>query len=206
MKTLFFSLIVLVSGYYLLSQTDSGQSLLGNWLPSQQIEQSTEALLDKVDSRLQDFATSQSAQQNKKIQALEQQIAGLTARLSEQQTKNVTEQHVAKPTLIAKEKKPQQPENLVQQKPLNDALNLPRNMTDIQGQTAAVTADAATGAHSNGAAFLEDGSIDLDKLDMTNIEAKTLIDRRLIRQKQAALQDIAARMEQVSLQVSSGHY
>jgi hypothetical protein len=206
MKTLFFSLIVIVSGYYLLSQTDSGKSLLGNWLPSQQIEQSTDALLDKVDSRLQDFANNQAAQQNQKIQALEQKIAGLTARLSEQQTKNVTEQQVATPTLIAKEKKTQQPEKLIQQKPVNDALNLPRNMSDIQGQTAAVTAGAATGAHRLSEDYREEGSIDLDKLDMTNIEAKTLTDRRLIRQKQAALQDIAARMEQVSLQVSSGHY
>jgi hypothetical protein len=206
MKTLFFSLIVVVSGYYLLSQTDSGQSLLGNWLPSQQIEQSTDALLDKVDSRLQDFANSQSAQQNQKIQALEQQIAGLTARLSEHQTKNIVEQQVAKPTLVAKEKKTQQPEKLIQQKPVNDALNLPRNMSDIQGQTAAVTVGAATGAHRLSEDYREEGSIDLDKLDMTNIEAKTLTDRRLIRQKQAALQDIAARMEQVSLQVSSGHY
>jgi hypothetical protein len=206
MKTLFFSLIVVVSGYYLLSQTDSGQSLLGNWLPSQQIEQSTDALLDKVDSRLQDFANNQAAQQNQKIQALEQKIAGLSARLSEHQTKNIVEQQVAKPTLVAKEKKTQQPEKLIQQKPVNDALNLPRNMSDIQGQTAAVTVGAATGAHRLSEDYREEGSIDLDKLDMTNIEAKTLTDRTLIRQKQAALQDIAARMEQVSLQVSSGHY
>jgi hypothetical protein len=206
MKTLFFSLIVIVSGYYLLSQTDSGKSLLGNWLPSQQIEQSTDALLDKVDSRLQDFANNQAAQQNQKIQALEQHIAGLTARLSEHQTKNIVDQQVATPTLIAKEKKTQQPEKLIQQKPVNDALNLPRNMSDIQGQTAAVTVGAATGAHRLSEDYREEGSIDLDKLDMTNIEAKTLTDRRLIRQKQAALQDIAARMEQVSLQVSSGHY
>jgi hypothetical protein len=185
MKTLFFSLIVVISGYYLLSQTDSGNALLNNMLPSQQIEQTTDELLDKVDNRLQDFANRQSAEQNLKIQLLEQQIKDLSALLANQQAMQQTVQQVApQKTQKAAETKEFKTAELSYQRVENHELNLPPDLSAIKGQTASYAANTVINTQSTDA----------------------VANKTLQRQKQASLQDIAARMEQVSLQISNGNF
>ena len=191
MKTLFFSLIVLLSGYYLLSQTDSGQTLLTNFMPSQQIEQTTDELLNKVDSRLQDFTNSQAAEQNTKIEQLQQQVEALSTLLANQQAmlqrKDLelaqhTKTKVDKLTTATTDS----PEEA--NKTDNDQLQLPPDLSQIKGQTASYTPNPTSNS-----------TIDFQRAD-------TLANKSLQRQKQAYLQDIAARMEQVSLQISNGNY
>ena len=191
MKTLFFSLIVLLSGYYLLSQTDSGQTLLTNFMPSQQIEQTTDELLNKVDSRLQDFTNSQAAEQNTKIEQLQQQVEALSTLLANQQAmlqrKDLelaqhTKTKVDKLTTATTDS----PEEA--NKTDNDQLQLPPDLSQIKGQTASYTANPTSNS-----------TIDFQR-------AAPLANKSLQRQKQAYLQDIASRMEQVSLQISNGNY
>ena len=185
MKTLFFSLIVVISGYYLLSQTDSGNALLSKVMPSQQIEQTTDELLNKVDSRLQDFANSQSAEQNLKIQRLEQQINELTTLLANQkamqQRQEVTQQ--SKPNVEQLNTQTTAAPNETKSTD-NDKLQLPPDLSLIKGQTATSNTD----------------------VKMNEQRFDTTASKTLQRQKQASLQDIAARMEQVSLQISKGNY
>tara|TARA_R110000868_G_scaffold309097_3_gene570488 strand:+ start:289 stop:822 length:534 start_codon:yes stop_codon:yes gene_type:complete len=177
MKTLFFSLIVVISSYYLLSQTDSGNALLSKVMPSQQIEQTTDELLNKVDKHLQDFANKQSVEQNLKIQQLEQQINDLSLLLANQQA---VQQKAQKPALTTEVK----PTELSSQVSKNDSLSLPPDLSTIKGQTASYVANTVINTQSTDA-----------------VASKTLQ-----RQKQASLQDIAARMEQVSLHISNGNY
>jgi len=185
MKTLFFSLIVVVSGYYLLSQTDSGNALLSKFMPSQQIAQTTDELLDKVDNRLQEFANRQSAEQNLKIQQLEQQIQDLNTLLANQQAMQQTvQQALQQKTQKAAETKESKTAELSSQRVENDELNLPPDLSAIKGQTASYAANTVINTQSPDA-----------------VASKTLQ-----RQKQASLQDIAARMEQVSLQISKGNF
>ncbi|KXI28222.1 hypothetical protein [Paraglaciecola hydrolytica] len=185
MRTLFFSLIVVISGYYLLNQTDSGNALLSKVMPSQQIEQTTDELLNKVDSRLQDFAHKQSSEQNRKIQQLEQQIKDLSALLANQQAMQQTVQQVApQKTQKPAETKEFKTAELSSQRVENHELNLPPNVSEIKGQTASYVANTK----------MNEQSFD------------TTASKTLQRQKQASLQDIAARMEQVSLQISKGNY
>ena len=191
MKTLFFSLIVLLSGYYLLSQTDSGQTLLTNFMPSQQIEQTTDELLNKVDSRLQDFTNSQAAEQNTKIEQLQQQVEALSTLLANQQAMlQRKDLELAQHTKIKVDKlttaTTDSPEEA--NKTDNDQLQLPPDLSQIKGQTASYTPNPTSNS-----------TIDFQRAD-------TLANKSLQRQKQAYLQDIASRMEQVSLQISNGNY
>lgn len=178
MKSILFSALVAVCAYYLLSQTDSGTTLLNNWLPGEQIEQASDKLLANVEQRIDQFEQQHSTQQNHKLAQLEQQLAQLNRQLAtliEQQTPRpeqaIQQLASAKPSQIQTAKSSQTPIT-------NDALNLPPDLSQVQGQTVSAEVSAA-----------------VQQSSLVNVAQ---------RQKQAALQDIAQRMEQVSLQAASG--
>ena len=178
MKSILFSALVVVCAYYLLSQTDSGKALMNNWLPGEQIEQANDKLLANVEQRINQFEQQHSAQQQHQLAQLEHQVAQLNTQLTK-----LLEQQTSPPDPAIKQlasTPPSQVEALPQRvaQPANDALNLPPDLSRVQGQT--VPAEVA--------ATPQQGSV----VSLAQ------------RQKQAALQDIAQRMEQVSLQAASG--
>ena len=178
MKSILFSALVVVCGYYLRSQTDSGSALMNNWLPNEQIEQANDKLLANVEQRINQFEQQQTTQQNHKLAQLEQQVAELNmqvATLLKQQTLR-PEQAIQQLAGTTPSQADALPLNNVP--PVNDALNLPPDLSRVQGQTAPAEVSA--------------------------MSQQSTLASVAQRQKQAALQDIAQRMEQVSLQAASG--
>lgn len=188
MKTLFFTTLVVICAVYLLSQTDSGDALLSRFLPGSQIEQTSDTLLTKVDSRLVAFSEQLTLQQNQKLHALEQQISQLTTLLANQQAQINTK---ASRSRIQPEDKDLATNRLAENiatksaatsRVKNDALNLPPPLSTVKSQT--IIAEESESF----------------KVAVNSPTSHT----HQLRQKQAALQDIATRMEQVSLQAFSG--
>ncbi|WP_299083103.1 hypothetical protein [uncultured Paraglaciecola sp.] len=77
MKITIFTICVLLAGYYLVSQTEAGSDLLSRYLPQQQIEQTAEQVKDKVDQSFEQLANKYAGAQNKKIEKLEQRVIEL---------------------------------------------------------------------------------------------------------------------------------
>ena len=176
MKSILFSVLVAVCAYYLLSQTNSGSALVKNWLPGQQIEQASETLLNHVEQRINQLSEQQSAQQNQKITQLEQQLDSVNKQLAELIKQQKLNADLAANQLASSTSSQTVKPSAGQM--TNDALNLPPDLSQVQAQTVPATA-------------------------AVNRQNSHLVNSAL-RQKQAALQDIAQRMEQVSLQAASG--
>lgn len=183
MKILIFFIVVLVSGYYLLSKTDNGSAIFSRYLPQQQIDKASEELLKNVDDRLQEVTTKFSLEQKQGLQQLEQRFSALHHELGQQLAALKEQQAQGK----AKQPAPGTNKNTNENKTL--ALPAQAKQGDENDQVKARL------AHNNEATLAQDNSNDKDD------ERKALQ-----RQKQASLQFITSRMEQMAVKVSSGTY
>jgi len=193
MKFFIFFIVVLVSGYYLLSKTDEGSAIFSRYLPQHQIDKASDALLKNVDSRLQEVTTKLSLEQQQGLQQLEQRIAALSEKLGQElgQQLNALEKQQA----IPKREALQKPE---QQAPRTDESTRENKALAQQAQ-----------AKQQDENFHIEGLLARDEqATMARNKSNDKNDERLSlkRQKQASLQFITSRMEQMAVEVSSGTY
>lgn len=193
MKFFIFFIVVLVSGYYLLSKTDEGSAIFSRYLPQHQIDKASDALLKNVDSRLQKVTTKLSLEQQQGLQQLEQRIAALSEKLGQElgQQLNALEKQQA----IPKREALQKPE---QQAPRTDESTRENKALAQQAQ-----------AKQQDENFHIEGLLARDEqATMARNKSNDKNDERLSlkRQKQASLQFITSRMEQMAVEVSSGTY
>jgi hypothetical protein len=193
MKFFIFFIAVLVSGYYLLSKTDEGSAIFSRYLPQHQIDKASDALLKNVDSRLQEVTTKLSLEQQQGLQQLEQRIAALSEKLGQElsQQLNALEKQQAIPKREALQKPEQQAPRTDESTRENKAL---AQQADAKQQDENFQIEGLLARD-------EQATMARNKLSYQNDERKALQ-----RQKQASLQFITSRMEQMAVEVSSGTY
>jgi hypothetical protein len=193
MKFFIFFIVVLVSGYYLLSKTDEGSAIFSRYLPQHQIDKASDALLKNVDSRLQEVTTKLSLEQQQGLQQLEQRIAALSEKLGQElsQQLNALEKQQAIPKREALQKPEQQAPRTDESTRENKAL---AQQADAKQQDENFQIEGLLARD-------EQATMARNKLSYQNDERKALQ-----RQKQASLQFITSRMEQMAVEVSSGTY
>lgn len=187
MKGFIFGILVVAAGCYLVTQIDAVRNMLHNYLPQQQIADASNDLLELVEQKLQQGSLKQNAKYQQKIEVLEQQIAQLNQQMLSLQQTNRLKLAALKDDNVAQQSAPIPEHSTASVKAKsreNDGLNLPTSLTEVKAITANNEADT-------GFKILH------------NTFGEEAINSR---HKQASLQDIAARMEQMSVQVSRGAY
>ena len=174
MKTIIFTVCVLLSGYYLASQTEAGNDLLSRYLPQQEIEQTAEQVKDKVDQGIEHITKKYIQSQDDKIAKLENRIIELEQML---QASKKRESGTLSETIELKYDTTTPNDEVVQTSPL----------VDEQKHTA---------------------KVQIPKMQTYDEFVKqrntTNAPQDKIRKQKATLDDIASRMEVVSLQASRG--
>ena len=173
MKILAFFIVVLGSGYYLVSKSEGfageGKGMFSAYLPQEQIAKASDALLKNVDGRLQAL----SLEQQHNMQDLKQQVSALT-----EQVKALSSQQVI----------------------VKQALSMP-----LEDQTPSQQSDAQQSIENvqvEGLAVKEKAT----HLALEPSQNKADTDKASQRQRQASLQFISSRMEQLAVSVGSGVY
>jgi hypothetical protein len=193
MKTFIFFVVVLVSGYYLLSKTDEGfailnGNLLARYLPHQQIENASDTLLKNVDNRLQEITTKLTQEQKQGLAQLEEHINALSDQLDTLKKQQ---------TLVT-----QRPKNVIENKEVRPDIPASSQHTDNK---------AVPTAYAEQTTLVQNTSNNIDDVNNRSVNVGTNVnadnERKTIqRQKQASLQFITSRMEQLSVEIGSGSY